>query len=402
MANTIITMSAIAKEALRTLTNNMPMMGKVSKKYESMFAQKGAKVGDSVSVKKANEFQVRSGLTMSAIDQTEETVSVTMDKVRGVDMDFTDLDLTLHVDDFSDQFIKPAVTRLANYLEDDLHASVYKKFHNYAGTPGTTPATFASLSLTAKAMQDALVPLDGRNHLVIDTAANQALVDGMKGFFNPSPVISNQFGSGIIGNSIAGFDTISMSQVVNDHTVGAYAGTPLMNGATASGATSIVTDGWTSGSSDLKEGDILTIAGVFAVNPQTKRTLKTLHRFTVTADISDTAGAKTIAISPAIVSTGNRQNVSALPANDAAIVVLGTASAVYAQNLAFNTDAISFVSADLPMPKNKDVAVANANGISVRVARDWDIATATNPCRIDVLYGIDVVQPEFGVRLFGN
>jgi hypothetical protein len=174
-------------------------------------------------------------------------------------------------------------------------------------------------------------------------------------------------------------------------TTGSPQGLSGVGNAGAASAT-ISTVGWASGASTLNAGDVITIAGVYAVHDETKSNLGYLKQFVVTANTSDSAGAMaTLPISPAIISGGAYQNVSALPATSAAITVAAPASSVTATNLAFHRDAYIFASADLILPgsinKEEFAEREEFEGISLRVVRRFDINNDFMPCRIDVLYG---------------
>ena len=195
-----------------------------------------------------------------------------------------------------------------------------------------------------------------------------------------------------------------MDQNVNTHTVGPLGGTPLVNGSTATGATTLVTDGWTaSAAARLKKGDIFTIAGVNHVNPQSRQSTGTLQQFVVTADVSsDGSGNLTAAISPAIKTTTAFQTVDALPADNAAITVLGAASTQSPTGLAHHKDAFTLAMADLPLPKGTDMAARVSDdqlGMSIRLVRDYDITNDKFPCRLDVLYGWATLRPELACRI---
>jgi hypothetical protein len=199
------------------------------------------------------------------------------------------------------------------------------------------------------------------------------------------------------------------------HTVGGLGGTPLVNGAsqgTASGGstdnpwastTSLVTDGWTAAAANrLKAGDIITIAGVYAVNPDNKQNLGYLKRFVVTADAaSDGSGNATLVLSPAIISGGAYQNVTALPADNAAITVLnGTASTAYPQNILFHKDAFTMVTVDMDVPKGMDMAERMVvDGVSMRFVRGFDITNNKRLCRFDVMAGFGSLQRDWALRL---
>ena len=123
--------------------------------------------------------------------------------------------------------------------------------------------------------------------------------------------------------------------------------------------------------------------------------------FVVTADYA--GGAGNLAISPAIVTSGGRQNVSASPTNGGAVVKVGGASTVYRPSLLFHPDAFTFATADLEMPKGVDMAARSVqDGISMRLVRQYDINEDRMPCRIDVLYGFRTIRPSLACRLLNN
>jgi hypothetical protein len=180
----------------------------------------------------------------------------------------------------------------------------------------------------------------------------------------------------------------------------------LVNGGAQTGATGLITDGWTaSAASRLKKGDVFTIAGVFAVNPQSRLTTNQLRQFVVTADTSsDGSGNATIPMSPTMAATGAYQNVTALPlANAAAITVLGAASTVTPQGIACHKSAFALATVDLEDVSTFGAwgAIARSKklGISLRVARQYNISTDVVPCRIDVLYDGVALYPELACRI---
>jgi hypothetical protein len=122
----------------------------------------------------------------------------------------------------------------------------------------------------------------------------------------------------------------------------------------------------------------------------------------VTADVSsDGSGNATVVISPAIIAGGAFQNVTARPADNAAITVqTGTAATAYAQNLIYHRDAITFVSVDMETPGGVDMASkATYDGLTVRMVRAYDITLNRRITRFDVIAGCAVTQPDWAVRL---
>jgi hypothetical protein len=199
--------------------------------------------------------------------------------------------------------------------------------------------------------------------------------------------------------------------------VGPLGDTPLVNGANQgtintgstdnpyAATTSLVTDGWTAAAAQrLAKGDVITIAGVYSVNPETKQSTGVLQNFLVTADTSSDAGGNaTIVISPAIIAGGAYQNVTARPADNAAItVVTGTAGSTYSQNLIWHKDAITFVSPKQELPGGMDMAyqasLADDGGVTLRFVRGYDITNNRFISRFDILWGAAVTLPNFIVR----
>ena len=217
-----------------------------------------------------------------------------------------------------------------------------------------------------------------------------SLVNGMTGFFNPTGTISRQFKTGMMGEGVLGFDEMNMSQSIVNHTTGSRAGTILVNETVATqGQATITLDGLTS-STTVTAGDVFTIAGVYAVNPQTRLSTGSLQQFVVTADVTvSSTTTATLSIQPPIyTSTNALATVDSFPAASAVLTFLGGSATAYPQNLIYHKDAITLATADLLLPQGVDMASRQVhNGISLRIVRQYDINNDRMPCRVDVLYG---------------
>jgi hypothetical protein len=225
----------------------------------------------------------------------------------------------------------------------------------------------------------------------------------MKGLFNPTSTISSQFKNGMMGEGVLGYDEINMSQSVKQFTTGSRTNGTVDTTVSTQGADSIALTGLGNGGT-VKAGDIFTVAGVFAVNPQTRESTGSLQQFVVTADVTaDGSGDATVEISPSIYTSANAlATVNSFPQSSAVVTFLGAASTAFPQNLVYHRDAITFATADLLLPQGVDLASRQVhNGISMRVVRQYDINNDRMPCRIDVLYGFGVIRPEMAVRLWG-
>ena len=412
MANTVITPSIIAKEALVQLKNSCVMGNLVHREYKKEFK----KVGDTVSIRKPVKFYTADGATRVNQDVEEKSANITIDQRKHVSWKFSTQDLTLSIEEYSERYIKPAAITLANTVDRSIHA-LYKDVWNQIGTPGTTPGSYAAVAAAAQRLDEMAVLSDMRRAVVnpaarYSIAGNQLTLDsvGTKG--------KSAYEKALMGE-VAMFETYS-SQNVQSHTVGTHStgSTPLVDGASqevtyanATGANtqSLVTDGWANSTAVLKAGDVFTIAGVFAVNPVPgegatgKTVLPYLQQFVVKSDATSSgAGAATLTISPAIITSGPFQTVSAAPADNAAITVVGSEDTAYPMNLTFHKNAFSLVTCPLEMPDGAAFKARETyDGLSLRVVKDYDIDTDEDIIRLDILYGVDAIYPDLAARLVG-
>lgn len=403
MANAILTPSMITNASLDVIENNLSFTKGVNRAYDDQFAIDGAKIGDTLNIRKPAKYIGRTGATLAIEDHTETSVPLVLDTQFGVDVTFTSKDLTLSLGDFKSRVLKPAGARIANRIDELGLLMAYQSTYNAVGTPGTIPATLRTYLQAGAKMDYEGTPRDGDRSVVIDPSAQVEIVDALKGLFQSSSEIKDQYENGNMG--LAGGFKWSMDQNIFVHTVGAQGGAPLVNGAGQTGS-SLITNGWTAAAAPrLAKGDVFTIAGVFAVNPQSRLSTGQLRQFVVTTAVSsDVGGNATISISPAIVLTGSLQNVTVLPAAGAAITVLGAAGLASPQHIAYHKNAFTLGCADLVIPKGVDMAARASDkqlGISVRMVRQYAIGTDTLPCRFDVLFGWKALYPEFACRIVG-
>jgi hypothetical protein len=399
MANSIVTPQWVTRESLRILHQKTNFIGRVNRQYDDRFVVAGAKVGTTLDVRLPNKYIIRSGAPISAQNTVERFVALPVATQKGVDTNFSSVELTMQVDDFSERILRPAVSRLAANIEADV-LTMANSTYNLVGTASTTVG-FNTIADMNRILDDQLAPRDGLRTLTLGTQGVRDFMKDTKGLFHAGKALDEQFLEGELDN-VLGYDTYSNSLVV-PHTWGTYGGSPTMlttgspQGNSGVGnqwiaSSTISTVGWSSGASTLNAGDVITIAGVYAVHDETKANLGYLKQFVVTATTSDSSGAMaTLPISPGIIAGGAYQNVSALPATSAVITVAAPSASVTATNLGFHRDAYIFASADLILPgsinKEEFAEREEFEGISLRVVRRFDINNDFMPCRIDVLYG---------------
>ena len=397
MANTNLTIDMITNQALMILHQKLNFIGTIDRQYDSSFAKSGAKIGDTLRIRLPNEYTVRSGATLSTQDTTETSVSLPVTTQKGVDVNFSSEELTLDIDDFSKRILEPAMSVLAANVEADA-ISMYKDVYNFVDNAGSA-MTFAKALAASGKLTDNLTPYDGRT-LNLTTQDNIDMVDALKGLFNAQDKLSSNYKEGRLAGPFAGFEGIYENTLLGNHTTGTAAAATgyLVNGASQTGATLTVD----TGSTTLLDGDIITIVGVNRVHPETKADTGILQQFVVTANSG--TSATSLAISPSITITGGKQNVTAAPADNAAVSkVGGGASSVFTNSMAYHKDAFTFATADLVMPKGVDMAARKVlDGVSMRIVRDYDINNDKFPCRIDILYGYAAKRPQLACRIGNN
>jgi hypothetical protein len=398
MSNSILTIDMITRKALEILENSLVLTRTVNRQYDDSFAVEGAKIGSTLRIRLPDRALVTDGAALQVQDDNEQYTTLTVSSQKHIGVNFTTAELTMQLDDFAERVLKPRISQLASSIDADV-ANSFKYIGNSVGTPGTTPATSLVLLQAQQKLNENAAVMQPR-YATVNPAANAALIEGMKGLFNPVSAISKQFKNGMFGEGILGYDELNMSQSIKQFTTGSRAGTVTVNTTvTAEGSTSIVLTGL--GSTIIKAGDVFTIGSVFAVNPQTRESTGSLYQFVALADVTASTTA-TVTVPAMYSATQALATVDALPASGAAVTFLGAASTQYPQNLIYHRDAISFATADLLLPQGVDMASRQVhNGISLRVVRQYDINNDRLPCRIDVLYGYSVIRPQMAVRLWG-
>jgi hypothetical protein len=398
------------------LDNECVMGGLVYRGYEEEFAKKvnGYEVGETISIKRPTDFTVRDGRVADVQDAVEGKFTLTVDKFKGVDFKFTSEELTLQIGELSERIIKPAMVQLANQVDTDLHA-LYKDVWNFVGpaSNGTDGGTINAYSDFAKAPERldlGAVPRDNR-HAVLSPTDTYAMLGAQTALYMQD-VAKDAYRKSKLG-TIANVD-IHSSQNVATHTCGTRDNSdPKVKGTQSTtwasskdtGTMSLDTDGWDTVAT-IKQGDVFTIDAVFAVNPVTKATLPHLQQFVVRSDVTahaTTTSSTTLTISPPIITSGAHQTVSAAALNDATMLVIGTASTGYSQNMVFHKNAFSLVTVPLVKPPGAvDVGRRSYKGYNVRVIPYYDGTNDVSNWRLDILYGVKTVDARLATRLRGT
>lgn len=397
MSNQLATCTILAKESLAILENMLTFAGNVNRDWEDEFTSnmsRGYAPGQTINIKRPPRYTYRAGRVAAPQATVDSTVPLTLSQ-GGTDLNFTGFERTLSLTQLEKK-LQAAMATVANEIDrQGLQMARINTINAIGGALPNSQATALAVATDINRRLDELgAPRDRERSLIMNPALNGAMIQGFAGLFNASDTLSKQFKRGMMVDSLG--LAYAMDQNVDTHLNGsANVATNTVNGAGQQGAA--ITVNALNGT--VTRGSKVSFANVFAVNPQSRVSTGVLAQFTVTADAAN--GATTLNISPAIVNSGAFQNVSASPANGAAITIFGTASTAYNANIGFHRDA--FTLAMVPMyapPSGKgviDVAQETYKGMTMKVTEFYDGVNDNYIMRFDVLFGWAATYPELAV-----
>ena len=405
MSNVLKVTDRIAKEALRIAHEKLSFIGSVDRQYDSSFTYAPGKgpFGQTLRVKSPNQYTRRQGSrVMDVQDQNEATQTMTVATQDGVDMRFNSQELIQSVDsdgafdNLSKNYIEPAVSVLVSGIESDFIAFATKATSNVAGTAGTGLTDLVAVGAARAKLNQNLAPRDGMRYIQCDSVAMGGLVNGLKGLFQDSAQIKEQYREGMIGRT-AMADWYENDRMWTMPNSGDVAGEINDAGTIASGVLALTVDGV---SVAPVAGMVFTIEGTFDVHPETKAVYAHLKQFVVGAGSTTT----NLVFTPAVIydTTNPRQNCSGAPTNNDDITFVGSASTNYVQQLMYHKEAYQFITTDLPIMGDTNLCVRRRmDNMSVRVWQGSDIRNDELLMRIDILYGMAALRPEWGCRSIG-
>lgn len=400
MSNVLVTSSLVAKEALAILQNMLGFAKNVNRDFQDEFAGnqgRGYSPGQTINIKRPPRYTYRAGRVSSPQATTETSIPLTLSQ-GGTDLSFTSLERTVSVQQF-EQKMQAAVAAVVNEIDRQGLDLARRTVANAVGTVGTFPTTqataYALMTQGNQKLDEMAAPRDRQRALVVNPAMNAAVLQGFGGLFNATGPVSKGYESGMFQNAFG--LSVEMDQNVSRHTNGtAVAATNTVNGAGQTGATLTVN----ALNGTLTVGTVFTLAGVNAVNPQSRQDTGSLQQFVVTAAAA--SSATTVSISPAITPSGAFQNVTASPANSATITILGAASAAYDANVLYHKDAFTLAMVPMFEPMagtGAKVTQMSDDGFAVKVTQFYDGVNDNNIMRLDVLFGWAATYPELACKI---
>jgi hypothetical protein len=312
--------------------------------------------------------------------------------------------------------IMPAANALVQDLESKGFQRLYKKVPNSIGTLGTSPTANLTYAQGVAKLNDMMGNSDDLI-AILSSDQSAVLADAQKGNANVGFGSAGSFRKGqFVGPQALGIAEWFASPNVAVHASGAStSATPLVNvaGGVLEGATSIVTDGWGSGSTTIQEGDIFTFgtagaaasAATYEINVANFASTGRLRQFTCTSATTDTTGAVTLNFYPPMYasSTSPLQNVTSLPADNAVITFWQTAAGATTtatnsrQGLIFAPGTFILAMADAEKVDAPVCVFAQDEeaGISMRLTKSYDIDNDNNLARLDMFWGFSAIRPEW-------
>jgi hypothetical protein len=381
-------------------------IGTTNRSYDDSFAQKGAKIGSTLRIRKPARYVRRQGSrVMDVQDSEEEYDTLAVATQDGVDLAFTSAERAMSLDDYTKRHLEPALSVLVSGIEADYIQAMTQKVYNQVGTVGTVPNDLEIFANAQAKLNQYLAPSDENRSNMVNSLTMAKMVGANKGLFQDASQIKQQYREGLIGRT-TGADWFANERVYR-HTNGADVAGEIDESASTNfvqGTTTFHFDGF--GSAILKKGSVFTIESVYAVHPETKQAYSHLQQFVVTADATASGGGGDVDVTftPAIYTTGAKQNVTSANTFGFAgwdgldITVVGSASATYAQDLMYHKDAFAFATADLPIMPG-DCVRKEFDGLSIRVWSDGDIRNDQLLTRLDILYGFAALRPEWACRI---
>ena len=401
MANQFITTQLVSNTALAMFANNAPFVMTGSRIYQDDFTSSGYKIGDTLQVRRQNNFIVGDGATATPQDIVETVENITVAHQYHALIAYTVQDLTLRIEDFSRMFIQPAIQNIVTQMERDICTAAELTLNYFSGSAGTPINSFTTVDLAGAKLLEQGVNISSDAYLAMTVRDGSSLKGALLNNFTPV------FNEDIVRQSAIGhlsyFD-IFQSQNIVQHLAGAGpvtypTDTLTVNGTVSSGNTIILAGATDSITNYFLPGDLISIAGVHSVNPLSRASTGQNMQFVITAAAnSSSGGALTLTVSPSIISATNSplQNVDVpVPTGQAVTTVPN-----YNVNVAYPARALDIVCP--PLYKLQvpyaSVAVDPETGLSLAVTQTGDILGYQNFMRLDILCGFSW-HPQYAVKL---
>lgn len=359
MANKFLTPEVVAKEALMVLQSNLVMADLVHRDFSDEFVS----VGDTVSIRVPAKFVAQNftGNT-TAQDITEGSVPVKLDRFRDVTVAVNAKQMSLDIEDFSQQVVAPAMQAIAQAIDEDLLA-VGMAQAGYVKEGTENAQDLADIAELAKRLDLNKAPTANRRLVLCpEHKYRYALTENLS---NVSYAGDNETLRDALLGRIYTLDTY-MDQNCPDSNAaqpGTAKAVTITGNAGEKTVTLTVCDG------TVKNGDGFILGGY-------------LYRFT-----ADGEQGSSVAVDQVLMENADGVSVTVVNAPC---------------SLAFHRNGLALVTRKLALPMGASrAAYASAGGLGVRVVYDYDSATKTDKVSFDIIYGIQALDNRLICALKG-
>ena len=411
MANTLLTIDMITKEALRLAHEKATFIGTINRQFDDSFGASSGKIGDTLRIRLPSQYNIREGSrVMDVQDSVQVSTALVVAQQDGVDMRFNSRELALDLDSFSQLHLEPAMATLMSNIDYKALRDCTRSTFNCAGIPSSAISSLSTPGAARTRLNQNLAPKSDRR-IQVDSGTMASVVNGVAAYFNPSNAISEQYREGLVART-AMADYYENERIWTLPTVSSVTNSSMkLNstawistlGQTVLGVTSVLNP-------SIPVGTGLTIAGIYDVHPETKQQLAQLKQLVV---VSTAMATSSLTILPALYMSGPRQNfasvytATSLALSTLAVSMVGAGTTLfgtsYPLGLMYHRDAYTFATAELPLMAGAEKCVRRTyDGISLRLWQAPDIRNDELLTRIDILYGYGAIRPEWGCRLIGQ
>lgn len=406
MSQSFLDTNWVSMEILRFLENSLEVADIFNTEWESEFG-KNFPVGSSVQVKIPQRWLVTNGLGYQPQGIARLATTINLDQVFGIHFEWDSYERLVKMErsqeELEENYLHPAARQLAQEVDSRAAYWAALNTNNVVSTLGTDATTIAPFTAAEQVLFQKACP-KGPRKLCLSPSLNASYVNSNVTQFNPASEISRMYKTGVIGTA-AGWEWYRSNSLYSLTVGNAPTGGVTVNGAGQSGSSLSVTG--TAGQT-INPGDKFSIAGVSAVNPTTRRNsgnmgLQTFV-YTGSAAFVLTGGADSIPIAPAIYGPGSQyQNVSALPANGAALTFWPGTAAPSGKSgtvsLGLSKWAFAISGGKLEVPKAVERAEQTEDpdtGMACRFVRAWDQRESKMTNRFDMCIGFGNLYPDNG------
>lgn len=412
LSNSFQTTQYVLDETFIRFINYLNFAKVANRNLEGDFKGLKYATGQTINYRLEERYLGGDGATATAEARVQIIRPLTIDKQFHTMVEFSGFELTFdraRDQPYLDMMLNPRAKRLANKVESFIATDNFQiETYQAIGTPGVA-LDFSAIALTDAYMTELGIPEDGNRYFSVSPRIAAGLADSLKNMFNMT-VNRGALLDGFIGH-LSGFDFFKTNFLVRQIAgTGQAAGAPptgyrlagtVTNGPITGGNTISVTGLVASQTIAFRKGDILTVAvasGVFMVNPLTYEPLTQTAQFVVTADTASTVGGTAdIPVSPTIVVSGARQNISAAIPNGAQMLL----ALDHNVSVAFHNQAIVFAAPPIKELKGGVEAVTSYSDLykmAMTYSLGADIRNYLQLDRIDIIAGV-AINPEFAVRV---